>query len=183
MTKIEKYSTINSIIFVIGTILWFISYSTLYLELIMIIYVTILLSIFFAIANLIKLFRKKWRAIIFVLIALIPILDTWTDFHEKAYDFFKPEKELIAIKNWGSSTSGITLRLDNSFEYKEQSPYGAKIFKGEFTWINDTLNLKFFNNKPSFIKDKEIVGYIQDNELIIKSENNKMEFQIRYRKE
>lgn len=180
MTKLEKFTIINSLIFIIATVLWNISYSPVYMVLIIIVYISLIVSIIFLIGNLISLIKRKWTAIIFIIVCIIPILDTLTEFHETAIDAFKSKKILVATKNWGNRTNSITLRQDDSFEFRDQSAFGAKIYKGHYITKQDTFILTFRDNKPKFINDGEIFSYVNDNKLIIRQGSETREFPLLY---
>ena len=184
MKKLEKYSIINLLIYTIGIILWNFFYSPFNLIVIIITYGLLIVSFVLGVFYIIRLLNREIKAIIFLIIALIPILDFLSDYHNKAFDFFKPEKELVAIRNLGNCTNCITLWIDNQFEFREQSTYGARIYKGSFTRTSDTLIFTFNNKIPNGIKDSKLFGYIQVNELILKVSNDSLiDFPIRYNKE
>jgi hypothetical protein len=140
--------------------MWNFSYSPYYIILMMINLILIGISIVLSITNLIRLIKYKLRAALFLIIAIIPFVDTWTQFHDKTFEMFKSNKEFEAISNGPTSSIQIILRHDNSFEYKEQSPFGAKIFKGEYELLDDSLSIRFRNKTPSFVNQSMISGKI-----------------------
>ena len=174
MSKFERFTIINTVVFSIIIHIW--NYTFMYVFYILVyalFALTLILSLVFSCIFLYRVIRfKKVVILLYLFIASIPIIDIVTGMHDKIVDLFKPDKLIIATSFDANMSRHIVIRESNRFEYFEQTGYGRRTFEGNYIIKNDTLILEFENRLPNIIDKNPTKAFYEVGHLDLSTRNN-----------